>query len=83
MSDEDGWRQRIGEIGGDMRVSGEGEGGEGEDGEEKKATRHEEKEKKKMRGRNKALKRYVLCPPLPLPLILFPVTHKCMFHLSL
>ena len=29
MSDEDGWRQRIGgEIGGDMRVSGEGEGGE-------------------------------------------------------
>ena len=28
VSDEDRWRQRIGEIGGDMRVSGEGEGGE-------------------------------------------------------
>ena len=68
------------EVSGD---EGEGEGGDGEDGEGKKAARHEEKEKKKMRGRNKALKRYVLCPPLPLPLILFPVTHKCMLHLSL
>ena len=65
------------EVSGD---EGEGEGGEGGDGEEKKAARHEEKEKKKMRGRNKALKRYVLCPPLPLPL--YPISRHSQMHVT-